>query len=257
MLQVTRVWNAIGAVSGMRRALALACDYAKKRVAFGAPLAKKPLHLETLADLEAVFEGAFALAFRVVELLGREEESDLLRLATPIAKLTTGKQAVVVASEALEAFGGAGYVEDTGLPRLLRDAQVLPIWEGTTNVLSLDLLRAARACGLTPLIQEVDRATAGDERLSHAAEAARAAIRHADVWLSTASGDDLEAGARRLALTAGLSLELALLVEQAAWSLARGDGRPALAAARLARRGVDLIDDASPRGEAAELLELA
>ncbi len=259
MLQVTRIWNAIGAVSGMRRALALACDYAKKRVAFGAPLAKKPLHLETLADLEAVFEGAFALAFRVVELLGREEESDLLRLATPIAKLTTGKQAVAVASEALEAFGGAGYVEDTGLPRLLRDAQVLPIWEGTTNVLSLDVLRAARGCGLAPLVHEVDRATAdaGNERLSHAAETARAAIRHADAWLSRMSGDELEAGARRLALTAGLSLELALLVEQAAWSLARGDGRPALAAARFARRGVDLIDDGSPLGEAAELLELA
>ncbi len=61
---------------------------------------------------------------------------------TPIMKLTTGKQAVSVASEVLESFGGAGYVEDTGLPVLLRDAQVLPIWEGTTNVLALDTLRA-------------------------------------------------------------------------------------------------------------------
>ena len=60
----------------------------------------------------------------------------------PIAKLTTGKQAVAVTSEAIEACGGAGYVEDTGLPRILADAQVLPIWEGTTNVLSLDTLRA-------------------------------------------------------------------------------------------------------------------
>ena len=121
-------------------------------VAFGAPLAEKPLHRETLADLQAMFEGAFLLAFRTVELFGRDEAgvstttAALLRLLTPIAKLTTGKQAVAVASETLEAFGGAGYVEDTGLPVLLRDAQVLPIWEGTTNVLSLDaLLRTLRA----------------------------------------------------------------------------------------------------------------
>ena len=60
----------------------------------------------------------------------------------PLAKLATGQLAVAAASEYLEAFGGAGYVEDTGVPRLLRDAQVLPIWEGTTNVLALDVLRA-------------------------------------------------------------------------------------------------------------------
>ena len=131
MLTITRMWNAVGAVAGMRRALALARDYAGRRVAFGAPLAEKALHLETLADLQAVFEGAFHLTFRVVELVGRDEaeglgerETALLRLLTPIAKLTTGKQVVSVASETLECFGGAGYVENTGLPRLLRDAQV-------------------------------------------------------------------------------------------------------------------------------------
>jgi alkylation response protein AidB-like acyl-CoA dehydrogenase len=264
MLQVTRTWNAIGAVSGMRRALALAKDYAKKRVAFGAPLSEKPVHVETLADLQAVFEGAFHLAFRTVELLGREEagesaagEAALLRLLTPLAKLTTAKQAVLVASEALEAFGGAGYVEDTGLPRLLRDAQVLPIWEGTTNVLALDVLRAAKG-SLASLVAEVDRATANaeDHGLGAAGGAARAAVRHADGWLGRASRERAEAGARRLALTAGLALELALLVEHAVFSLGTEprDERPALAAARLARRGVDLVDDAAPDGEAALLL---
>ena len=75
----------------------------------------------------------------------------------PIAKLTTGKQAVAVASEAIEACGGAGYVEDTGLPRLLADAQVLPIWEGTTNVLSLDTLRALGKGGaLEALAAEIE-----------------------------------------------------------------------------------------------------
>src|SRR6185295_6593910 len=126
-----------------------AFDYAGKRVAFGAPLSEKPLHLDTLANVQAEAEAAFHLAFYVAELSGRsetreitEDESLLLRLLTPVMKLTTGKQAVMVASEVLESFGGAGYVEDTGLPVLLRDSQVLPIWEGTTNVLALDTLRA-------------------------------------------------------------------------------------------------------------------
>src|SRR5205085_11685620 len=98
---------------------------------------------------------------------------------TPIAKLYTAKQAVAAASETLEAFGGAGYVEDTGIPRLLRDAQVLAIWEGTTNVLSLDLLRAVERDGaLAPLLADVARRMAhvDDERLRSATLAVRQAV---------------------------------------------------------------------------------
>jgi len=71
-----------------------------------------------------------------------EQQKLQLRVLTSVAKLTTGRHVVEVLSEVIEAFGGAGYVEDTGLPALLRDAHVLPIWEGTTNVLALDTLRA-------------------------------------------------------------------------------------------------------------------
>jgi alkylation response protein AidB-like acyl-CoA dehydrogenase len=149
LFNVTRVYNAVAAVAGMRRAVALASDYARRRRAFGKLLVEHPLHLETLAEMQLELWAAFHLAFRVVELLGKDEcgkatesESRLLRFLIPIAKLYTAKQAIAVASETLEAFGGAGYVEDTGIPRLLRDAQVLSIWEGTTNILSLDALRA-------------------------------------------------------------------------------------------------------------------
>jgi alkylation response protein AidB-like acyl-CoA dehydrogenase len=149
LFNITRVYNSVAAVAGMRRAIALATDYAKRRTAFGRPLIEQPLHVETLAELSVRFRACFLLAFRVAELLGKEEGGEaseidlqLLRLLTPVAKLYTAKQAVGIASEVVEAFGGAGYVEDTGIPRLLRDAQVLPIWEGTTNVLSLDTLRA-------------------------------------------------------------------------------------------------------------------
>src|SRR5690606_10490992 len=143
MLHLTRTWNSVMAAATMRRGMALARDYARRREAFGAPLARQPLHVDTLAQLQAETEAAFHLSFYLVELIGRDEadditpqDADLLRLLTSIAKLTTGRQAVAVASEVLEAHGGAGYIEDTGLPLLLRDSQVFPIWEGTTNVLA-------------------------------------------------------------------------------------------------------------------------
>src|SRR6266542_1970704 len=94
--------------------------------------------------------------------LAGDAEQRALRALIPTVKLLTGKDAVAHASEVVEAFGGAGYIEDTGVPRLLRDAQVLPIWEGTTNVLSLDLLRAElRDEAVTALLDEVaERAAA-------------------------------------------------------------------------------------------------
>ena len=255
MLNVTRMWNSVAAVAGMRRAIALAHDYARRRVAFGSPLREKALHVDTLATITAESHGAFLLAFRVVELLGREEtgqatpvELELLRVLTPVCKLTTGKQAVAVASETLEAFGGAGYIEDTGLPELLRDAQVLPIWEGTTNVLSLDLLRAiSRGPGLEAFGREIARATEkAHASLAAETEAARVAFTHAERWLASALAlgpAALETGARRLALTMGRTIELALLVEQASLELARGPSRAAAAARRLRLAGVDLVRD--------------
>ncbi len=256
MLSVTRTWNAVCAVSGMRRALALAGDYARRRKVFGALLVDKPLHVDTLAGIEAEYAGAFCLAFRSVSLIGALEhggsadDETLARALVPIAKLTTGKQAVAVASEAIEACGGAGYIEDTGLPRILADAQVLPIWEGTTNVLSLDTLRAlAKGGALQAIATEIETnvAVAKDPGLAAPAAAARAAMKHAAAWVSEAMTQParLEAGARRFAMTLGRSLELALLVGHAQWCLDNGyGGRTAAAARRFMMNGVDQINDA-------------
>ena len=258
MLNVTRLWNAVSAAALMRRGLALARDYARRRAAFGSTLAEKPLHADTLAGLQAEADAALHLAFYAAELTGREEagESDergarLLRLLTPLVKLTTARAAVHVAGEVVEAFGGAGYVEDTGLPVLLRDAQVLSIWEGTTNVLSLDALRTALKdeVAFSTLQAEVERsaAAAHDGRLAHAARTARDAVAHARAWLADAAERGqpaLEAGARRFSLTLGRALALALLARHAQWSLEHeGDPRAAAAARLFARSAVDLIDD--------------
>jgi acyl-CoA dehydrogenase len=273
MLSVTRTWNAVCAVSGMRRALALAKDFARRRKAFGSLLVDKPLHADTLATLEAEYAAAFCLAFRSVELLGALEHPEgvgspggslahgtanhavdperLSRALIPLAKLTTAKQAVAVASEAIESCGGAGYIEDTGLPRLLADAQVLPIWEGTTNVLSLDTLRALGKGGtLEALGAEVEHrcGRVTDASLGKPVEVARSAFRHASAWIAEAMAqpDRLEAGARRFALTLGRTLELALLADHAQWCLDHGHGpRTAAAARRFAQSRIDLIDDAS------------
>jgi alkylation response protein AidB-like acyl-CoA dehydrogenase len=264
MLALTRTWNAVCSAAGLRRGLALAREYSRKRVAFGAPLSQKPLHLETLAGMQAETEGVFHLAFRAVELLGRDEAADiseqeakLLRLVTPLAKLCTARQAMAVMPEVLEVFGGAGYVEDVGVSHLLRDAQVLPIWEGTTNVLSLDVLRALAQGGTgEAFFAEVERAVAGTRaaQLAGPAKQASATAARAFEWLQAAvkRGPEVaEGGARGFALTLARSLELALLVQQGQWSIDHEqDGRAAAAAVRLARHGVDCLADPDPAGAA-------
>ena len=149
VLNITRIYNSICATGHFRRALDLIQSYSQVRQAFGKKLIDHPLHQQTLQALEADWTRCLALCFFISHLLGKEEnnvasptEKTLLRVLTPVVKLYTAKKTVQGCSEVVEMFGGAGYIEDTGIPRLLRDAQVFSIWEGTTNVLSLDMLRA-------------------------------------------------------------------------------------------------------------------
>jgi len=125
----TRTWNSVSACALMRRGLALARDFAGKRIAFGAPLIEKPLHVDTLAGLQAEFEGALHFTFSWSSCWGAARRSrsapsrpDLLRLLTPIAKLTTGKQVVAVLSEVIESFGGAATSRTPGAAAAARRA---------------------------------------------------------------------------------------------------------------------------------------
>jgi alkylation response protein AidB-like acyl-CoA dehydrogenase len=266
MLEMTRTWNSICAAATLRRGVALARDYARRRIAFGRHLSEQPLHLDTLALLQADTECAFHLSFYLVDLIGRREAGELgqlgeaeLRLLTSLAKLTTGRLAMRVVPEVLESFGGAGYVEDTGLPLLLRDAQVLPIWEGTTNVLALDLLRALEETdGPTPLLDLIARCrtACSDARLVEASAVSKSAASRAAQWFEQRRAEGrpevLQAGARRLALVFGEAVGLALLCEHAQWALDNeGDQRPVDAASRLAARGpgrlIEPSEDASRR----------
>ena len=205
MLNITRLHNAITAAATMRRACMLAAAYAGQREAFGRTLDQQPLHQEVLREMTAQADGGLYLSMRMAQLLGRIEtgeaaadEAALFRLGIALAKLYTAKQAVSVVSEAIECFGGQGYMEDTGLPRLLRDAQVLPIWEGTTSVLSLDALRVLRRPQSLDAVSaefhrldapdgdcalDLARGVAGDESESAERAARRVAYALSEAWM--------------------------------------------------------------------------
>jgi putative acyl-CoA dehydrogenase len=251
LFNITRVYNACCAVGYMRRGIALATDYAKKRRAFGKLLWDHSLHIETLSDIQVRFEASFHLTFHAVKLLGKEEtgkstqqESASLRLLIPLAKLFTGKEGVAIASEVLESFGGAGYIEDTGLPQLLRNAQVLSIWEGTTNVLSLDSLRAIRKenAGVAFLQDIEDRINAivNKELAGIKSKILEATWRLKKV-LSEAESleeEDVNASGRTLAMGLARTYAASLLLEHAEWELRQKDNHTLLVAQRWVKKGL-------------------
>jgi alkylation response protein AidB-like acyl-CoA dehydrogenase len=230
LFNLTRVHNTLYAVAGMRRALALAKDYAARREAFGRPLLEHPLHAETLAALQVEWEGCFHLAFHLGLLLGRVEsgeardgEASLLRLLTPVAKLYTGRMAAAAAVEAAEAFGGAGYVEDTGIPTMVRNTLVLPVWDGTTNILSLDVLRAMDRDGaFEPLAEDVHARLrkVKENGLGDALRKVRKSmdvLREAKAALDGGDAAYAESQARAFAFGLARTYIASLLLEHAAW----------------------------------------
>ncbi len=208
MVRMTRLDCVLGSTGLMRAAVSQAVHHATHRSAFGGPLRDKPLMAAVLADLAVESEAATALALRLAESVDAGE-GDFGRLATAVAKFWVCKRAPAVVGEALECLGGNGYVEDSGLPRLLREAPLNSIWEGSGNVIALDVLRAlARepAAG-EAVLAEVDAAAGADARLDAAAKRLRADL------VDLAAGG--EAAGRRVATGLALALQGSLLVRHA------------------------------------------
>ncbi|HYP23338.1 MAG TPA: acyl-CoA dehydrogenase family protein, partial [Actinomycetota bacterium] len=139
MLNLTRVHNALNAAGALARGLAWARAFAEVRQVGGRRLISLPAHRATLADLAVDHAAALALVLKCCELTGRAEhgratpdEERMLRGLTPVTKLATARWAVAGVAEAMECLGGVGYCEDSGLPALVRNTHVMPIWEGTT-----------------------------------------------------------------------------------------------------------------------------
>ncbi|MET8326527.1 acyl-CoA dehydrogenase family protein [Streptomyces sp. NPDC005181] len=210
MVAATRLDCVIGSAALMRQAVAQAIHHCTYRSAFGGVLIEKPLMRNVLADLALESEAATVLALRLAAAYDAdtEEERAFLRIAVPAAKYWVTKRCTPLAGEALECLGGNGYVEESGMPRLLREAPLNSIWEGSGNVQALDVLRALQRepQALNAFLQEVGRARGADHRLDGAIK---------DMLTELADLNGIEARARRLVERMALVLQGSLLVRWA------------------------------------------
>ncbi|MCG7524236.1 acyl-CoA dehydrogenase family protein [Streptomyces sp. OfavH-34-F] len=209
-LAATRLDCVTGSAALMRQAVARAVHHTAHRSAFGGPLADKPLMRNVLADLALESEAATVLAMRLAAAYddGGEGESAFLRLAVPAAAYWVTKRCAPVVGEALECLGGNGYVEESGMPRLLREAPLPSIRAGSANVQALDVLGVLRSepLALDAFLREIGRARGADHRLD-------AAIRDMLTELADLAG--VEARARRVVERMALVLQGSLLVRWA------------------------------------------
>jgi putative acyl-CoA dehydrogenase len=214
MVSATRLDCVLGSAAAIRCGCVAAVYHSHFRFAFGKKIVSQPLMTGVLADLALESEAATALAMRLAAAADRAARGDrgeaaLLRLALPAAKFWVCKRAPMVAAEALECLGGNGYVEESGMPRLYREAPLNSIWEGSGNVTALDVLRALARWpeSADAVLAEIGLAAGGDRRLDQAAGRLRGALAGA-----AAGGDAAQYLGRRLAGQVALTLQAALLV---------------------------------------------
>ena len=265
MLNFERVANAAGAVGVTGRALLEAKTHAADREAFGRTLDGHPLMRRDLAEWTARYEGMVAVTLEAAHALeaaeadgGDGEARALMRALVPIAKYRTGRLAVDATSYAMEIRGGDGYVADYVTERLLRDAQVLPIWEGPSNVLALDLLRALHREGAAEaLLARVDENldATDDDRLADLVDRVRGerdGLRESMLAVAGADRERAQHDAKALADYAYDVVAASALLALANERLAAGDAREA-AVARLFVR--DAFGDDRPDPERALALD--
>jgi putative acyl-CoA dehydrogenase len=210
MVAATRLDCVLGATALMRQAVAQAVHHAWHREAFGSLLVDKALMRNVLADLALESEAATALGLRLAAAYddGGEQERALLRLAVPAAKYWVTKRCTPLVAEASECLGGNGYVEESGMPRLLRESPLNSIWEGAGNVQALDALRALgrEPQAIDAFLREVGTTRGADHRLDGAVK---------NLLTELADLDGAEGRARRLVERMALVLQGSLLVRYA------------------------------------------
>ena len=208
MVNNTRLDCALGSASGMRLGAVRAVHHATHRQAFGKSLVDQPLMANVLADLVVESDAAATVAMRLAaagDRTGDEQEQAFRRLGLAVTKYWVCKRAPAHAAEALECFGGNGYIEESGMPRLYREAPLMSIWEGSGNVAALDALRAMarQPESVAAYFAEVELASGADSRLDDAVGRLKKEL--SDV-------DDIEFRARRVVESMALVLQGSLLV---------------------------------------------
>src|SRR5499433_407082 len=210
MVHLTRFDCILAPAAYMRQALANALWHAAHRTAFQKRLIDQPLMRRVLADMAIESEAATALTFRIARSFdesANESAAAFARIATPIGKYWINKRVVNLAYEAMEVHGGAGYIEDGAMTRIYRQSPLNSIWEGSGNVICLDILRAIRRDprSAEELVGELDGSRGANRRLDRAIDDVK---RHL-------AGQPEEAVARRLAETVALALQGAVLIRNA------------------------------------------
>lgn len=207
MVAATRLDCVLGSAGLMRQAVTQAIHHCSHREAFGGKLVDKPLMRNVLADLAVESEAATTLALRLAAAYddGGEQERALLRIAVPAAKYWVTKRCAPLTVEASECLGGNGYVEESGMPRLVRESPLNSIWEGAGNVQALDVLRALQRepAAFDAYLREVGKARGADHRLDGAIKG---------LLTELADLEGIEARARRLTERLALVLQGSLLV---------------------------------------------
>lgn len=224
MVNHTRLDCLVGSAAGMRYGVARAIHHASERSAFGALLVDQPLMQNVLADLAVESEAATILAMRIAGSFDRaqdsEHEAHIKRLGTAVSKYWVCKRLPRHSYEVLEAHGGNGFITESGIPRLYQEAPLMSVWEGTGNVMCLDVLRAMakEPASLEAFFVEVERVRGSDHRLDAMIDATKAEL---------SSFDDIQLRARRIVEMMALTLQAALTIQHA---------DPAVADAYLASR---------------------
>jgi len=244
MVNHTRLDCVIGVTGQMRGGFSQAVHHARHRSAFGKPLIDQPLMRNVLADLAVESEAATILMTRLAGGYDRGEGA-FTRIATAIGKYWVCKRAPMFAHEALECLGGAGYVEEAPMARLFRESPLNGIWEGSGNVICLDVLRAAARDpeSVEALLAEIHLAEGADTRLDRAVS---------DLHAELADAEDLEVRARRIVERAALVLQGSLLVRHAPPAVA-----DAFCATRLAGDGGRAFGTLPPSSDLDAILERA
>lgn len=218
MTHLTRLDFAIGSAGLMRRALSEAIHHTSGRRAFQKPLIAQPLMQNVIADLALEVEAATLMAFRLARAVDDEEAGDasaglLVRIGTPVGKYWNCKRAVGVVHEALECHGGNGFIEEGPMARLYREAPLNGIWEGSGNIIALDVLRAASKspASVPVFLDEVRAAKGGDRRLDRAIARLETELRQPE---------EHEARARRIVEMMAVALQASLLVRHSPSAMA-------------------------------------
>jgi putative acyl-CoA dehydrogenase len=255
MVNHTRLDCLLGSTTGLRRGTLEAIHHARHRSAFGARLVDQPAMQNVLADLAIESEAATATALRVARSYDEPGEGAFRRFATAVMKYWVSKRAAAHAAEALECLGGNGFVEDSGLPLLYRDAPLNSIWEGSGNVAALDVLRAIvkEPAGLPAFLAECELAAGAEPRLDAHVAQVRARI---EAIFAGHNGDSPEQRlyqsqfeARRVVEDLAVALEGSLLVRHAPPAVA-----DAFCAARLGGGGGGRVYGTLPAGVDAEAI---